>query len=149
VPALVLDSGRVLVESGAILWDLAEGTPFLPHERAQRFEVLRWLFFEQNEHEPTIAMARFLRRWRDPAAFREVLAFLDARARLVLDRMEDHLGDVPYFAGARYTIADIALYGYTHVAGEGGFDLAPYPRIRAWLGRVRRETGHVTMDAAR
>ncbi len=147
VPKLELDDGRALVESGAILWDVADGTPFLPGDKPQRTEVLRWLLFEQNAHEPNIAVARFLTQYRDPAGFREVLAFLERRGRLALDAMERHLERVPYFVGARYTIADIALYAYTHVAGEGGFDLAPYPRIRAWLGRVREQPGHVAMGS--
>ena len=147
IPVLELDDGTCLPESNAILWYLAEGTPFLPEARLARAQTLQWMCFEQYSHEPNIATLRF---WAHAG-------LLDARAAFVPDKrakgeaalrvMEQHLAAHRYFAAERYTIADIALYAYTHVADEGGFDLAPYPALRAWLERVRTQPGHVPIDA--
>jgi glutathione S-transferase len=146
VPTLVLDDGRTLAESNAILCYFAEGTPLLPEDRFERAQVLQWLFFEQYSHEPFIAVARF---WAHagitpPGSEREA----KQRGGLAaLEAMEGHLTDREYLVAERYTIADIALYAYTHVAPEGGFGLEPYPAIGAWLKRVRSQPGHVTIDA--
>ena len=146
VPTLVLDDGRPLAESDAILCYFAEGTPYLPHDRYERAQVLQWLFFEQYSHEPNIAVVRF---WVAIADAPAPGAELEARRRgghAALRAIDSHLADGRTFlVGERYTIADIALYAYTHVAPEGGFDLEPYPAVRAWLERVATQPGHVTM----
>ena len=145
VPVLELDDGRHLPESGAILWYLAEGTDFVPDDRFDRARVLQWMFFEQYDHEPYIAVIRH----------RTMLGHLDDfadsderrdRGYKALDAMERHLGGHAFFVGDRYSIADIALYAYTHVAEEGGFDLSGYPEINAWLSRVADEPGHIPID---
>jgi glutathione S-transferase len=147
VPTLILDDGRPLAESHAIVWYFAEGSPYLPDERFERAKVLQWLCFEQYDLEPTIAVVRFWVAFSDspPAA-----AEIDARRQSgyrALDALERGLSDTPYLVGGRYTIADIALYAYTHVADEGGFDLAGYPAIRGWLERVAAQPGHVPITA--
>jgi glutathione S-transferase len=143
IPVLELDDGRRLAESGAILFHLAEGTPFLPEDRFARAEVLQWMFFEQYSHEPYIAVARawlhVFTKPIDPVR----LAEKHDGGRQALGVMERHLTGRPFFVGERYTIADIALYAYTHVASEGGFDLTPYPAVRAWLARVASQPRHV------
>lgn len=147
VPTLVLDDGRALAESNAIIWYFADRTPFLPDDRFERAKVLQWLFFEQYDHEPTLAVVRF---WVAFAATPPPAAEIEARRAAgyrALDAMERALTQVPYLVAGRYTIADIALYAYTHVAAEGGFQLAAYPAIGAWLDRVARQEGHVTIDA--
>ena len=147
VPTLVLDDGRPLGESGAILWYFGEGTPHVPEDRYQRAQVLQWMFFEQYSHEPNIAVVRFWVAFSDaPPADAEV----EARRRAgytALEAMERHLAERRFLVADRYTIADIALYAYTHVASEGGFDLAPFPAIRAWLDRVAAQPGHVAITA--
>ncbi len=142
IPTLVLDDGRPLAESNAIMSYFAEGTPLIPEDRYERAQVLQWLFFEQYSHEPYIAVARF---WRiagiDPPE-----SELEAKRRggeAALQAMERHLEGRKFLVGERYTIADIALYAYTHVAPEGGFALEGYPAIRAWLGRVAAEPDHI------
>ena len=146
VPTLVLDDGRPLAESDAILCYFAEGTPYLPDDRYERAQVLQWLFFEQYSHEPNIAVVRF---WVAIADAPAQEAELEARRRgghAALRAMEGHLAEGRAFlVGERYTIADIALYAYTHVAPEGGFDLEPYPAVRAWLERVATQPDHVAM----
>jgi glutathione S-transferase len=145
VPTLVLDDGRALAESNAILCYLAEDTVYLPGERFARAQVLQWLFFEQYGHEPNIAVVRF---WVRYAAEQPPEAEIAARRRagyLALDAMEGHLARREFLVGDGYTIADIALYAYTHVAAEGGFDLTAYPAIGAWLERVADQPGHVAI----
>jgi glutathione S-transferase len=146
VPKLELEGGRVLVESNAILWYLAEGTPHLPIDRESRSDVMRWLFFEQNAHEPNIAVARFiLTHLPESEQIPEVIRFLHRRGAAALDAMELQLTDRPFLVRDGYTIADIALYAYTHAADEGGFDLGRYPRIGEWLARVRDQPRHVPL----
>ena len=146
VPTLVLDDGRALGESGAILNYLAEGTEFIPEGLYDRAKMLQWMFFEQYSHEPYVAVPRF---WLtkgievDP----ETLAERQRVGYLAFDAMESHLAGHDYLAAERYTLADIALYAYTHVAHEGGFDLSSYPGIAAWLERVASQPGHVPMTA--
>ncbi len=144
VPTIVLDDGRPLGESGAILWYFGEGTRFVPNDRYERAQMLQWMFFEQYDHEPAIAVLRFWVAFSGrPEAFADRLAErLDAGYR-ALDAMEEHLDRRRFLVGEMLSLADLALYAYTHVAHEGGFDLAAYPAVRAWLARVAAEPGHV------
>ncbi len=145
IPALELEDGTVLAESCAILCYLAEGTPFMPDDRVLRAQVLRWMFFEQNAHETSVAEARFILAHPELSEGREgaILAEKQKRGNAALALMEQHLGAHDFFAAGRYTIADIALYAYTQVADEGGFDLSQYPAIQAWCARVAGQPGHV------
>ncbi|MGN6215937.1 MAG: glutathione S-transferase family protein [Solirubrobacterales bacterium] len=148
VPTVVLEDGRALGESNAILWFFADGTPYLPDDPYERAQILQWMFFEQYKHEPAIAVLRFWLSIRggDPPPAAEVEAKRSA-GRAALAAMERHLGDCEYFVAGRFTIADIALYAYTHVAPEGGFDLEPYPAVRRWLERVAAQPGVVPITA--
>ncbi|AGY59501.1 glutathione S-transferase family protein [Gloeobacter kilaueensis] len=144
VPLVRLDSGELLSESNAVIFYFAEGTPFLPTARLERAQVLSWLFWEQYEHEPNIATSRFLISYLKKAEqFKDVLDQKRLKGHAALDRMEKHLTGHDFFVAGRYTIADIALYAYTHVAEEGNFDLSGYPAIRAWLERVASQPGHI------
>jgi glutathione S-transferase len=146
VPTLVLDDGRPLAESDAILVYFAEGTPYLPKDRYARAQVLQWLFFEQYSHEPYVAVARFWLAYSgDPERHAAELPAKHAGGYAALDAMERHLAGRRFLVEERYTIADIALYAYTHVAHEGGFELDRYPAIRAWLERVAAQPGHVAI----
>jgi glutathione S-transferase len=148
VPTLVLDDGRPLAESGAILWYFGEGTRFVPRDRYERAQVLQWMFFEQYEHEPAIAVVRFWVAYSGRAdEFANRLEEQMAAGRRALGVMERHLDGRRFFVGDDFTIADIALYAYTHVAHEGGFDLAPYPAVQAWLERIAAVPGHVSIEA--
>jgi glutathione S-transferase len=148
VPTLVLDDGRSLAESGAILWYFGEGTPFLPVDRFERAQVLQWMFFEQYDHEPAIAVARFWLAYSGrPQEFEPRRAERTSAGYRALDAMERRLAGREWLVGERMTLADIALYAYTHVADEGGFELERYPAIQQWLGRVAGRPGHVTIDA--
>lgn len=144
IPLLELEDGTFLPESNAILFYLAEGTPFLPGDRLGRARALGWMFFEQYNHEPNIAVVRF---WMEHAGMTpEREAMLPAKRAggyAALGVMERHLADRDWFVGDTPTIADISLYAYTHVAHEGGFDLADYPAIRAWLARLAALPGYV------
>jgi glutathione S-transferase len=144
IPLLVLDDGTALAESNAIQFYLAEGTPFLPAGRLERAQVLQWMFFEQYSHEPYIAVVRAWTHWPARAPKNpDELANRRARGYDALAVMEAHLHHRDFFAAGRYTIADIALYAYTHVAHEGGFDLEPYPAVNAWLARVKSQPRHI------
>ncbi len=147
VPTLVFDDGRALAESNAILWYLADGTEYLPRAAWERAKALQWLFFEQYSHEPHIAVARFWLHVLGGPPSDEALAEKHRLGALALDALEQGLSGREFLVGDRYSIADVALYAYTHVAHEGGFDLEPYPAIRAWLPRVAAQPGHVTIDA--
>jgi glutathione S-transferase len=147
VPTVVLHDGRSLGESGAILWLFADGTPYLPSDRFERAQVLQWMFFEQYSHEPNIAVRRF---WVEFAETKPTAVELEAKLAggyAALDAMERHLANHEFFVAERYTIADIALYAYTHVAGEGGFELAGYPSIQSWMTRVAGQPRHIPIDA--
>jgi len=141
VPVLRLDDGRHLAESNAILWYLADGTPYLSADAFERAQTLQWMFFEQYSHEPYVAVVRH----------RALTGHLDlpdteerrAKGYAALDALERHLEEHELMVGDAYSIADIALYAYTHVAAEGGFDLDRYAAIRAWLGRVAAQPGYV------
>lgn len=149
IPLLEPEPGRYLAESNAMLFWLAEGTPLLPDDRWARAKVLEWLFFEQYSHEPYIATVRY---WvaieKSAEANQARIAERMPRGHAALGVMETQLAKTPYLTGANYTIADIALYAYTHVAEEGGFDLADYPAVRAWLARIAATPGFVTMTAS-
>jgi len=144
IPLLELSPIERLAESSAILFYLAEGTPLLPKARWQRAKVLEWMFFEQYNHEPNIATARFWLKFLPMTDERR--AALEQKRKLgyaALEVMDRHLSTHAFFVADCYTIADIALYAYTHVAHEGGFDLAPFAAVRSWLDRVRAEPGHI------
>jgi glutathione S-transferase len=148
VPTLVLDDGRPLAESNAILWYFADGTDLLSNDPYERARTLQWMFFEQYSHEPYLAVARFLKTYSGrPEEFDARREQLLERGYAALDALERGLDGADFLVGARYSIADIALYAYTHVAHEGDFDLAGYPVIREWLGRVAAQPGHVPIDA--
>jgi glutathione S-transferase len=145
VPTLVLDDGRSLGESNAIIFHFAEGTEFLPEDSFERAQVLQWLFFEQYSHEPYIAVARFWALF-DVEPSEEQRAEKERMGHRALTALNDHLESREFLVGERYSIADIALYAYTHVAAEGGFALEPYPAIAPWLRRVAAQPGHVAIS---
>lgn len=142
IPLLELSDGRRIAESGAILYFLAEGTPYFPTSVFDQAKVMQWMFFEQYKHEPNIAVARFIHHYAMHSRADE-LPVLMPRGYLALDVMDAHLANHFYFVGSGPTIADIALYGYTHVADEGGFDLDKYPHIQSWLARMADHPQHI------
>jgi len=146
VPILQLEDGTFLPESNAILHYLADGSRLLPAGRLPRARVLQWMFFEQYSHEPYLAVARAILRFEPADSPRrgELPRLLERGAR-ALSVMERHLETEPFLVDARYSIADIALYAYTHCAADGGFDLSPYPAVGAWLERVKAQPRHVPM----
>ena len=149
VPTVVLDDGHALAESNAILWYFGDGTRFVPDAKYERAQLLQWMFFEQYEVEPALAVVRF---WLTYSGTPEKLA-PERRDELVksgnraLAALERHLDGRDWVVGDAMTIADISLYAYTHVAQEGGFDLDPFPSVRAWQERLAAEPGHVPIDA--
>ena len=146
VPMLELEDGRILVESNAILCYLAENSSYLPADAWLRAQALSWMFFEQYSHEPYIAVARFICGWTPLDSPRRAdLPRLRERGNQALAVMETHLQSAEWFTGADYGIADIALFAYTDVAHQGGFDLAVFPQVNAWLARVRATPGFVAM----
>jgi glutathione S-transferase len=147
VPTLVLDDGRPLAESNAILCYFGDNTPYLPDDRYERAQVLQWMFFEQYSHEPNIAVVRFLVAYSGAPPPDSELEDRRRGGYAALDAMERHLSTRAFLVGERFTVADISLYAYTHVASEGGFDLADYPAIRAWLDRVAGQPGHEPITA--
>jgi glutathione S-transferase len=147
VPTIMLDDGRPLGESGAILWYFGEGTRFVPDDPYERAQVLQWMFFEQYDHEPAIAVARFWVMHDRPEASTERLAERLAAGDRALAAMERHLEGRDFLVGDGPTLADVALYAYSHVADEAGLDLGKYPSLRGWLDRVAEQPGHVTIDA--
>ncbi len=148
VPLLELEDGRILAESNAILLFLAEGTRFLPEDRYQRALVFQWLFFEQYSHEPYVAVRRSLIKHRERAqlATPERLAGLLEGGNKALGVMEAALEGRKFIAGEAMSVADIALYAYTHDAEAAGFDLARFPNVSGWLGRVAADPGHVPLE---
>jgi glutathione S-transferase len=143
IPLLEWPDGRTLAESNAILFHLAEGTPFLPEDRFERAQALQWMFFEQYSHEPYIAVVRHWHFSGQIESHRSELPAKMERGYHALGVMEQQLGRRAFFVGERYSIADIALYAYTHVADEGRFELGRFPALGRWLERVRSQPGHV------
>ena len=147
VPTLVLDDGRALGESNAILWWLGDGTDYVPTDRFERAQVMQWQFFEQYDHEPNVAVARFWLTKRPDEVDPEKLAAWQAGGHRVIAAMDKHLDGRTFFVGDRYSLADISLYAYTHVAPEGGISLDDYPAVLAWLERVAAQPGHIPITA--
>lgn len=143
IPLLELDDGTRLAESDAILFYLAKGTDLLPEDRLQQAQVLQWMFFEQYSHEPYIAVVRFWCFSGQAEAMKDEIPARMERGYKALGVMEQHLAEQDFFVGDRYTIADIALYAYTHVAEEGRFDLDRFPAVQAWLERVKAQPKHI------
>ena len=144
IPAVELEDNKLLFESNAIITYFAEGTPFLPDDKYNRAQVMQWLFFEQYSHEPYIASVRFLVMYPQVNDDRRmIIDLMRRRGYDALGVMEGRLKSNDWFVGQHYSIADIALYAYTNVAGEGGFDLSDYPSIRAWLDRVKSQPKHI------
>jgi len=148
IPCVRLEDGTHLWESNAILFYFAEGTPFLPADKLARAQVLQWLFFEQYSHEPYIAVVRAWHEFGMLEQNRHLLADKVKGGYAALDVMESHIAGREWFVGERYSIADIGLYAYTHVAEEGKFDLSGYPGVRAWLERVRKQPRHIPITKA-
>ena len=148
IPTLQLDDGTCLAESNAILWYLADDTAYLPAGKLERAQALQWMFFEQYSHEPYVATPRFiLKHLPEDSPRRAELPQRLKQGAAALAVMETHLAGRAFFAGERYSIADIALYAYTHVAHEAELDLGPYPAVRAWIARVASQPGHVSLTA--
>ena len=149
VPVLGLSDDRYLAESNAIMFHLAEGTPYFPTDAWERAQVMQWLFFEQYSHEPNIATVRYwLRHTEVPPSLEPVVAEKRKQGHAALSVMEQHLTRRTFFVAERVSIADIALYAYTHVAEEGGFDLHPYAAVRRWLDDVTRVPGYMPMASS-
>jgi len=146
LPTIVLDDGRPLAESNAILCYFAEGSDYLPADRYERAQVLQWLFFEQYSHEPYVAIARFVKSYMAGDPPEQYLASKQRGGHKALVMMEHHLATREFLVADRYSIADIALYAYTHVAPEGGIELDGYPAVQAWLARVAAQPGHVLIS---
>ena len=150
VPLLEYADGRLLPESGAILFHLSDGTALQPQAGWDRAQMLNWMFFEQYSHEPYIAVARYWLHFAKPEDLekkRHLVPEWHEKGRAALGVMETHLQTHDWFAGNAYSIADIALYAYTHKAADGGFDLSTFPGVCRWLARVAGEPGHVTLEA--
>jgi len=148
VPLLEFPDRRCLAESNAILFHLSEGSRLQPTGSWARAQMMQWLFFEQYSHEPYIAVARFWLKFAAPEALeakKHLIPEWRTKGNAALKVMETHLVGRDWFAGEAYCIADIALYGYTHSAADGGFDLAAYPAVTRWLGRVASQPGHVPL----
>lgn len=150
VPTLELDDGRFLPESNAIIWYLAEGSNLIPADKFQRAQMLQWMFFEQYSHEPYIAVARFWLTFVSKEQLRakeHLIPEWHAKGNAALGVMEGQLRHNDWFVGNAYSLADIALYAYTHCAEEGGFDLKKFPAVSAWLSRVAATKGFVKMGS--
>ncbi len=148
VPMLEFEDGRTLPESDAIIWYLAEGSLLAPESKWDRAQALSWMFFEQYSHEPYIAVARFWLKFaakEELAKKQHLVAEWHEKGNAALGVMNTHLSKHDWFGGSRYSIADIALYGYTHSAADGGFNLASYPAVTKWLARVAAEHGHIPL----
>ncbi|HEY0285497.1 MAG TPA: glutathione S-transferase family protein [Pseudomonas sp.] len=146
IPVLELEDGTFLWESNAILNFLAEGTPYLLSEPRLRTQMLQWQFFEQYSHEPSIAVARFIQFYLGmPQERLEEYKAMHKLGYKALKVMEQQLIRTPFLVGDQFSIADIALYAYTHVAHQGGFDLGQFPAIVQWLARVKEQPGYVGM----
>ena len=149
IPTLQIGD-RFLPESNAACWWLASGSPLVPDDRFAQADMLRWMFFEQYNHEPNVATLRF---WKAFVGFdklsdaqRGQIPAKQAAGEAALRLMDEHLAGRDYFVGQGLTLADIGLYAYTHVADEGGFDMDAFPNVQAWLGRMRAQPGYVAID---
>lgn len=146
IPVLEIQPDRFLAESNAILFYLSEGTDFFPQDPFDRAQAMQWLFFEQYSHEPNIATVRFwIAELRKAEAYREAIEQKRKLGYAALNVMEQHLSSRSFFVDERYSIADIALFAYTHVAHEGGFDLSGFPAIQSWIDRVRSQPNHLSI----
>ncbi len=146
IPVLEVEPGKYLAESNAIMIYLSEGTEFLPYDRFSRAQVLQWLFFEQYSHEPFIAPPRYWVSVLGKAEeYKDVIKQKHEGGYAALNLMENHLKFHTFFVAERYTIADICLFAYTHVANEGGFDLSRFPYIQAWIERVKAQPGYISI----
>ena len=145
IPLLVLDDGRTLAESNAIIRYLADRSPLVPSYPYDQAKMLQWQFWEQYRHEPAIAVARFIRHYAMDTREGELPALMD-KGRAALAVMEGHLEGRDWFVGHGCTLADVSLYAYTHVAEEGGFVLADYPNVQAWLERFAGQRGHIGIE---
>lgn len=146
IPVLEIQPNQFLAESNAILFYLSEGTQYLPSDRIERAQVMQWLFFEQYSHEPYIATSRFWISCLGKAdEYRYAINQKREPGYAALRVMEKHLSERTFFVGERYTIADLGLFAYTHVAHEGGFELTGFPAINAWLERVKSQPRHITI----
>lgn len=146
VPLLEWEDGRTLPESNAIIWYLAEGSPLAPEDAWSRAEALSWMFFEQYSHEPYVAVARYWLAYapkEQMATKQHLVSEWHMKGNQALSVMNGHLAQGDWFAGEHYSVADIALYAYTHCAEEGGFDLSAFPAVGRWMARVREQPGHV------
>jgi glutathione S-transferase len=147
VPIVEFDDGSTLPESGAILYHFAQGTPLWPAERIHQSRVLQWMFFEQYSHEPNIAVARYWCYYlKAESDYQDQLAVKRENGYRALGVMDHHLATHSFFVAENYSIADIALYAYTHVAHQGGFQLERFPHIQSWLDRVARQPEHISME---
>jgi len=150
IPVLQIGD-RYLPESGAACFYLAEGSPLIPEDRFDRADMLRWMNFEQYNHEPNVATLRFWLAFAGEESLSDIQKALIPAKRAggdaALDLMEAHLRDRPWFVADRFTLADVALFAYTHVAEEGGFDLAHRPAVQAWIERISAFPGHISIDA--
>jgi glutathione S-transferase len=145
IPVLEIEPGKFLFESNAIMFYLSEGTEFFPTGRLERARVMQWLFFEQYSHEPFIATSRFWHMIGKADEYKEALQQKQAPGYAALGVMEQHLENQAFFVSERYTIADIGLFAYTHVAGEGGFDLTRFPAIQTWIDRVKNQPRYISI----
>jgi glutathione S-transferase len=151
VPVLEFEDGRILPESGAILFYLSEGTRLQPANEWDRAQMLQWMFFEQYSHEPYIAVARYWLTFAPPEELekkRHLVPEWHAKGTAALGVMDGHLKSHDWFAGKEYSIADIALYAYTHCAADGGFALENFPAVSAWIARVAAQPKHVPLSVA-
>lgn len=145
IPVLEIEPGKFLFESNAIMFYLSEGTEFFPDDKFEKAQVMQWLFFEQYSHEPFIATSRFWYLTGKSEEFHEALKQKQAPGYAALGVMERHLEKNDFFVADRYTIADIGLFAYTHVAGEGGFDLTRFPAIESWIDRIKSQPGYINI----
>jgi len=145
IPVLEIAPGKFLFESNAIMFYLSEETEFFPTDKFELAQVMQWLFFEQYSHEPFIATSRFWYLTGKAEEYQEALQQKQAPGYAALGVMEQHLTNYAFFVGDRYTIADIGLFAYTHVAGEGGFDLTRFPAIQTWIKRVKNQPRYISL----
>ncbi len=147
IPILEIGDGRCVAESNAILWYLGNGTKYLPSDSFEQIRVLQWMFFEQNNLESNIALARYwMKILGNPEKFREAMKVRQEGGRVALEVLDRYLARHSFLVGDQYSIADISLYGYTHCAAEGGFDLGRYPHVRDWISRVSGQEGYLGMS---